>query len=154
MRDSRTRILFVCLGNICRSPLAEGVFRTLLREQGLEGEFQVDSAGTGSWHNGEPPHPGSVDVAGRHGIDISAQRSRQVRGSERGDFDWWVAMDRSNAQDLQHLGLPEEAVLLLLDFAGPGTPDDVPDPYYEGGFDRTFSLVQAGCQGLLDHLLQ
>jgi protein-tyrosine phosphatase len=77
-----------------------------------------------------------------------------VRGSERGDFDWWVAMDRSNAQDLRHLGLPGEEVLLLLDFAGSGTPDDVPDPYYEGGFDRTFSLVQAGCQGLLDHLLK
>jgi protein-tyrosine phosphatase len=77
-----------------------------------------------------------------------------VGGSEKGKFDWWVAMDRSNAQDLRQMGLPTEEVLLLLDFAGPGTPEDVPDPYYEGGFDRTFSLVQAGCEGLLEFLLK
>ena len=153
MTDSRTRILFVCLGNICRSPLAEGVFLALLWERGLEGQFYVDSAGTGRWHIGEPPHPGSVEIAQRHGVDISAQRSRQVLGSERGDFDLWVAMDRSNARSLTNLGMPSEAVLLLLDFAEEGTPVDVPDPYYEGGFDRTFSLVQAGCEGLLEHLV-
>lgn len=145
------RILFVCMGNICRSPTAEGVMRHLLAQRGLDGEIELDSAGTGAWHAGEPPDPRATAAARRRGIALGGA-ARQVRPSDFEDFDLLVAMDRSNLRDLLALA-PDEAarrkVRLLLDDA------DVPDPYFGGerGFDEVLELVSGACERLLDELL-
>ena len=151
-----TSILFVCLGNICRSPLAEGIMRHLVAERGLSGVVQVDSAGTGDWHAGEAPHRGSIRVAMEHGIDISGQVARQVTDADFERFDWLVAMDTTNRNALRHLDPTRhtwERIVLLLDYAGDNTPRDVPDPYYDGGFERVFDLVHKGCVGFLERIL-
>ena len=147
-----TRVLMVCLGNICRSPLAEGVFKNLVADHGLSGDFIIDSAGTGGWHVGNPPHKGSIDIALTHDIDIRDQRSRQVQADELNEWDWIIAMDASNRSNLLRLGAPKERTRLLLSFIPPGYSRDVPDPYYEGGFDRVFDLVESGCTHLLEFL--
>ena len=146
-----TRILFVCLGNICRSPTAEGVMRRLVADRGLEGQVEVDSAGTGGWHVGAAPDPRSTEAARRRGI-VLAGAARQVTAADFDRFDLLVAMDRSNLADLLALA-PDDAararVRLLLDEA------DVPDPYYGGerGFDDVLDLVEDGCAALLDEAL-
>lgn len=144
-------VLFVCLGNICRSPLAEGLFRMLAQEAGLSGRFTIESAGTGAWHAGNPPDPRSIDIAARHGIDISAQRARQVVAEDFQRFGTILAMDRDNLAALKSRSDGGAAQLrLLLD-----TPArDVPDPYYGGpdGFEHVFQMVRAGCADLLASL--
>lgn len=144
-------ILFVCLGNICRSPLAEGIFRSLVAQSGLPDRFTIDSAGTGAWHAGKPPDPRSIDVAARNGIDISGQRARQVQAQDFQAFGTIVAMDRDNLATLRSRASGGAAQLRLLLEA----PDrDVPDPYYGGadGFEQVFQLVRSGCAGLLASL--
>jgi protein-tyrosine phosphatase len=146
-------ILFVCLGNICRSPLAEGVFSRLAADAGIA--VRVDSAGTGDWHIGHPPDPRAQAEVLRNGIDISRLRARQVIVDDFRDFDHIVAMDRNNHADLvamrPHNGTA--ALSRLLDHAAVGV-GDVPDPYYGGdaGFAETFRLVEAGARGLLAQL--
>ena len=145
------RILFVCLGNICRSPTAEGVMRHLLRERGLEAEVEVESAGTGAWHVGSPPDDRATEAARRRGIALEGA-ARQVRPSDFEEFDLIVAMDRHNLRDLLDLAPDDEArqkVRLLLDDA------DVPDPYYGGarGFDEVLDLVEEACAQLLDEVV-
>jgi len=147
-----TSVLFVCLGNICRSPLAEGIFRDLVQRRGLGDRYRIDSAGTGSWHLGEPPHWGSQNVAKENGIDLDGQLSRKVRSAELSEWDWVIAMDGSNHANLERLGAHADQLRMLLTFAGPDAPQSVPDPYYEGGFEGVFDLVKQGCEGLLDHL--
>ena len=152
------RLLFVCMGNICRSPTAEGVMRGLLREQGLEDVVEVDSAGTGDWHVGDPPDHRATAAAHARGVVLEGA-ARQVARADFGDFDLILAADRRNLRDLRAL-LPPEArakVHLLREFdpASAGAPDlDVPDPYYGGddGFERVLDLVEAACRGLLDDL--
>lgn len=147
-----TSLLFVCLGNICRSPLAEGIFRQTLEEAGLAGDYFLDSAGTGAWHAGNAPDPRSVEVAARHGIDISGQRARQVINSDFERFDWIFAMDRDNLAALRRKFPNHPRLRLLLT-----SPErDVPDPYYGGpeGFDRVFDMLQEGSRALLDDLQQ
>ena len=144
------RILFVCLGNICRSPTAEGVMRHLLRERGLEDEVTVESAGTGAWHVGSPPDERSAEAARRRGIELLGE-ARQVRPADFERFDLIVAMDRSNLRDLLDIAPDETArakVRLLLD------DDDVPDPYYGGerGFDEVLDLVHDACERLIDEV--
>jgi protein-tyrosine phosphatase len=143
-------VLFVCLGNICRSPLAEGIFRHLVAEMG--GQYRIDSAGTGGWHVGEPPHPGSRAVALERGVDLTGQVSRKVRADELDQWDWIIAMDSSNRDNLLGMGADPKRVKMMLSFAGPDAPEDVPDPYYEGGFGRVYDLVHEGCAGLLEWL--
>lgn len=150
-----TSVLFVCLGNICRSPLAEGVFLHLVAESGLGDEIVVDSAGTGAWHVGERPDPRSLEVAGRHGIELPGH-ARRVTEADFHRFDRIVAMDRSNLSDLESLR-PEgsDAVLELLRDHDPEPGDgEVPDPYYGGddGFDRVYRMVRRACEVLLDEL--
>jgi len=145
-----TSVLFVCLGNICRSPLAEGIFRHLVERAG--GDYRIDSAGTGSYHQGEAPHAGSQAVALAHDVDISGQISRRVTSGDLADWDWIIAMDGSNQRDLLRLGADPARLKMLLGFAGSDAPSDVPDPYYEGGFERVYDLVAAGCEGLLTWL--
>jgi len=147
-----TSVLFVCLGNICRSPLAEGIFRHLVQD--ASGSYRIDSAGTGGWHVGEPPHPGSRAVALERGVDLTGQVSRKVRPEELCQWDWIIAMDGSNRDNLLRMGAAPDRVKMLLSYAGADAPEDVPDPYYEGGFGRVYDLVQDGCVGLLRWLEQ
>lgn len=144
-------VLFVCLGNICRSPLAEGIFRSLVNEAGASDHFLIDSAGTGAWHSGNPPDPRSIEVAARHGIDLSTQRARQVCPDDFQAFDTIIAMDRDNLTTLKARDTGAKAQLRLL-LAEPAA--DVPDPYYGGpeGFDHVFNLVRNGCRDLLTDL--
>jgi protein-tyrosine phosphatase len=152
------RLLFVCMGNICRSPTAEGVMRGLLREQGLEDVVQVDSAGTGDWHAGSPPDARATAAAQARGIAL-AGAARQVARSDFADYDLILAADRRNLADLEAI-LPRGAraklhLLREFDPASAGAPDlDVPDPYYGGddGFEHVLDLVEAACRGLLDTL--
>jgi protein-tyrosine phosphatase len=143
------RILFVCLGNICRSPTAEGVMRDLIRREGLQDEIEVDSAGTGGWHVGSPPDERSTAAAAARNIVLDGA-ARQVGPADFDDFDLLVAMDRENLANLRRMAPDDEArarVRLLLE-----NGQDVPDPYYGGedGFDHVLDLVEAACRGLLE----
>jgi protein-tyrosine phosphatase len=154
------RILFVCLGNICRSPTAEGVMRRLVAEAGLSDEIVIDSAGTAAYHVGNPPDERATVAARRRGTEL-AGAARQVRPSDFEDFDLLLAMDGSNLDELRRLA-PDDGtrarVRLLREFdpASAGAPDlDVPDPYYGGprGFDTVLDHVEAACRGLLEHIV-
>jgi protein-tyrosine phosphatase len=151
------RILFVCMGNICRSPTAEGVMRRLLDEAGLADRVDVESAGTGGWHVGEPPDERATAAAGRRGVTLAGE-ARQVRRSDFRDFDLLIAMDRANLRELLAIAPDEEAaekVRLLREFDPASAGDlDVPDPYFGGGrgFEMVLDLVEAACRGLLDEL--
>ena len=151
------RLLFVCLGNICRSPTAEGVMRALVNEAGLADEIQLESAGTGAWHVGSPPDARAAQAAYARGVTLEG-RARQVRAEDFADFDLLLAMDRENLRTLRTIapGEHERAkVRLLRDFDPAGEGElDVPDPYYSapGSFDEVFELVHAACQGLLQEL--
>lgn len=147
-------VMFVCLGNICRSPMAEGIFRHKVEAAGLSEHFQVDSSGTSAYHVGERPHPGTRRVLHDHGINYS-HRSQQIGESDLAAADYLVAMDRDNLQDLKwmaHRESVEGELSLLLDYALQGGRRDVPDPYYEDNFDHVYRLVEAGCEGLLAHI--
>jgi len=157
MTDSRpTSVLFVCLGNICRSPLAEGVFLHLVAEAGSADDVVVDSAGTGAWHVGERPDPRSLEVAERHGIELPGH-ARRVTEEDFHRFARIVAMDRSNLSDLESLRPADsDTVLELLRDHDPDPGDgEVPDPYYGGddGFDRVYRMVRRSCEVLLDEVL-
>lgn len=152
------RLLFVCLGNLCRSPTAEGVMRHRLEVEGLTDRVELDSAGTGAWHVGEPPDARAAAAASEHGV-VLAGEGRQVEAADFDAFDLLLAMDRSNARDLRALA-PDDAgrdrVRLLREFdpaAVAAGALDVPDPYLgEDGFEHVFELVDAGCRGLLAEL--
>lgn len=154
----RPSVLFVCLGNICRSPTAEGVMRHLLAEQGLTGEVMVDSAGTGAYHVGEPADPRMRQAAARRGYRLDSL-ARQVVPADFERFSLVVAMDRDNLRDLETLAggaSHDRAELHLLSaFLPADGPLDVPDPYYGGerGFEEVLDLIEVACPPLLDHLL-
>ena len=151
-----TRVLFVCLGNICRSPLAEGVFRHHVERAGFGDAFAIDSAGTGGWHVGEAPDLRSVQVARKHGVDISGQRARKFTAADLDDFDEVFAMDRANLVDIERSRSDSSRarVGLLLDESEGPRGAEVPDPYYggAGGFDHVFGLVDAASAALLERL--
>jgi len=154
--DAPVRLLFVCLGNICRSPSAEGVMRALVEEAGLQERVELDSAGTGAWHVGSSPDARAVAAAHARGITLGGF-ARQVRRDDFDDFDLVLAMDRSNLRELRQLADGEAGrakVRLLREFdpASAGDRDpEVPDPYYGAadGFDEVLDLVAAACRGLL-----
>ena len=149
-------VLFICMGNICRSPLAHGRFEHLVREHGLESRITVDSAGTHAYHVGEPPDRRSQQTAMHRGIDISGQRARKVSLSDFEEFDYLLAMDRDNLAILLSLAPAEHAhkVRLFLEFAPELDEQEVPDPYYGGqsGFEIVYDLIDAASQGLLDEI--
>jgi protein-tyrosine phosphatase len=144
------RILFVCMGNICRSPTAEGVMRRLIADAGLEDVVEVDSAGTGGWHAGEPPDARATAAARRRGVTLEGG-ARQVRPADFDRFDLIVAMDRENLRDL-HAMAPDEGAREKLRLLA--ADQDVPDPYYGGdrGFETVLDMVGAACRELLDEL--
>ena len=153
----KRRILFVCAGNICRSPLGEGVLRHRAQEQGLTHLIETASAGTGDWHQGDPPDHRSVTVARGHGIDISRQRARQLRQEDFNGFDLIFAMDRDNLRNIVRVAPHDSSadIHLFMDFVA-STSRDVPDPYYGdiGDFERVFTMVDAGCRNLIDILFR
>ena len=150
------KVLFVCLGNICRSPTAEGVFRSLVREEKLEHLFEIDSAGTHAYHIGEPPDERAQAACARRGIDISRLSGRKAVASDIENFDYILAMDRENYEDLHEIcpsGL-ESRIRLFMEFA-PNRPEkEVPDPYFggAGGFDRVLDMIEDAAQGLLEDI--
>ncbi len=177
MSDSKTSVLFVCLGNICRSPLAEGIFRHQAGVRGLADRFEVDSAGTGAWHTGEPPDSRSIAVAASHGVHLTGT-ARQVVMDDLGRFDVIVAMDRSNQRSLEglrdggtrwdrgrrrhgrgggaapHGGRNRARIVMMRDYDPQGGDPDVPDPYYggAGGFEQVYHILERACGALLDEL--
>ncbi len=154
--DNIIRVLFVCLGNICRSPSAEGVFRALVESEGLGDRIKVDSAGTAAYHIGNPPDQRSQDAALRRGVDISRQRARRVAINDFENFDYILAMDSDNLSDLISIRPSADTTRpkLFLDFAPELGRRDVPDPYYGGGngFEVVLDLIESASRGLLEDI--
>jgi protein-tyrosine phosphatase len=146
------KILFVCLGNICRSPMAEAVMKDLAEKEGLGEQISVDSAGTSSWHAGDPPHEGTLNILKEYEIHANGLIARQLTKEDFERFDYIVGMDQSNIRDIWKItGKPEHPkIIRLLDL----TPHrkDVPDPYYTGDFRETYDLVSEGCRALLEKI--
>lgn len=154
-RDRLVKVLFVCTGNICRSPTAEGILRVRAQQTGLADWVKVDSAGTHGYHAGEPPDPRSVATAMRHQVDIQDLRARQVTGADFLECDVIAAMENTHRQQLLRICPPELAsrVTLLMSFSGARPVPEVPDPYYgDDGFEAVFRMIEHGIAGLLDHL--
>lgn len=149
------RLLFVCLGNICRSPLMEGVVRAELRKQGRHDQYVLDSAGLGDWHAGEMPDPRAMAIARQRGIDISMQRARGLVARDFRDFDLLLCADRRNLKELrQRAGTAADKCALFLDWTGVLAEGEVPDPYTGGAaeFELAYSLIERGAQGLVQRL--
>jgi protein-tyrosine phosphatase len=157
MGDVKIGVLFVCLGNICRSPLAQAVFRAQVEAEGLADRFDIDSAGTSSYHAGEPPDPRTVAVARRYGIEVE-HAARQIRPEDFRRFDYVLAMDRANLAKVRRLadGRADGTHIGLLRAFDPGADGEaeVPDPYFggPGGFEEVQAMVERACRGLLDHV--
>lgn len=153
-----TRILFICMGNICRSPSAEGVFRKLLEEHADDLKIEVDSAGTHAYHVGEPPDHRSQTAAARRGVDLSSIRARKVTEDDFRSFDLLLAMDQHNYKVLAEICPDghEHKLRLFLEFLENPQSMDVPDPYYGGsaGFEHVLDLVESASKGLIDSLRQ
>ena len=151
-------VLFVCLGNICRSPMAESTFRELVAAEGLSERIRTDSAATGPWHVGKPPDGRAQSEMLRRGRDMSDLRARQVRRQDFDQFDLIIAMDMDNLDDLWRMAGAEyhDKVMLFLDFAAQCGTSEVPDPYYGGadGFAHALDLVEQASEGLLTHIRQ
>jgi protein-tyrosine phosphatase len=154
---AKHHILFVCLGNICRSPMAEGVFRRVATDAGVAHLFEIDSAGMGDWHKGDAPDSRAQTAAKSRGVDISAQSARKVELEDFDTYDLVLAMDGSNIADLHDIA-PHAArskIRRFLDYAPHLGTDDVPDPYFGGpdGFDHALDLIEAAAEGLLADLM-
>ncbi|SFK65349.1 low molecular weight protein-tyrosine-phosphatase [Lysobacter sp. cf310] len=150
------RLLVVCLGNICRSPVAEGVLRARIQASTLAGQVELDSAGTGDWHVGQPPDRRAIANAAEHGIDISGLRARQLQAADYRDFDWLLCADRANLRDVQARaprGAHAQAALLL-DWTGVESQGEVPDPYTGGPaqFEHVFRLLDRAADGAIARL--
>ena len=152
----KTKVLFVCMGNICRSPTAEGSFRFIVSKQNLSDYFEIDSAGTHAYHIGNPPDSRSQQSARKYGVDLSNQRARQVHESDFYYYDHIIAMDTNNLNILKSI-CPTDSksqIKLLLDYLPNSGFESVPDPYFEGKFDEVFEIIYAACNSLLANLVK
>ncbi len=153
MRPDKIRVLFVCLGNICRSPLAEVIVREAAEQRSLQ-HYHFESAGTGNWHVGGSADPRSVAKAREYGLDLSPHKAQQITSTRCHNWDWLVAMDVENRAELLRMGVPESRIFMMRQFEdGPATPD-VPDPYYGGpdGFEHVYRMLADNAERLLDCL--
>lgn len=150
------KLLIVCLGNICRSPLAEGALRARIGESRLAGEVEVDSAGTGDWHVGQPPDPRSIECARRHGVEIGMLRGRQVKAGDFEEFDWVLCADADNLRNVLELAPPHarHRAALLMEWARVEGPSSIPDPYTGGSedFEAAWRRVDAAARGVVTRL--
>ncbi|WP_273128365.1 low molecular weight protein-tyrosine-phosphatase [Bacillus weihaiensis] len=148
------RILFVCLGNICRSPMAEAVMRHLINQEGLQDDIVVDSAGTGHWHIGKPPHEGTRSILDQYQISYEGQKARQLEPSDLSAFDYIIGMDHENVGNSKKLAgdLPTGTIRQLLDYIEDSPVKDVPDPYYTGQFDKVYDMVLKACENMLKEI--
>jgi protein-tyrosine phosphatase len=156
VESSKQKVLFVCLGNICRSPTAHGVFEHMVAQRKLQHAIEVDSCGTGDWHLGRAPDRRASTEASKRGYDLSHLRARQVSRDDFAQFDYILAMDRQNLADLQRL-CPEGyrgRLALFLDYAPGSSISEVPDPYYGGddGFNQVLDLIESASEGLLQEV--
>ncbi|MFB1050934.1 low molecular weight protein-tyrosine-phosphatase [Paraliobacillus sp. JSM ZJ581] len=149
-------VLFICLGNICRSPMAEAIFRQLTEEEGIADQFHVDSAGIGDWHVGLPPHEGTRKVLDQKNISYQGMKARQVVKQDWETFDYIIAMDEQNIHDLETIRKEVEGVTVakLMDYVEKAEEENVPDPYFTKNFDYTYHLVSKGCSALLSEIKQ
>ena len=141
----------VCLGNICRSPLAEGILKQLIAENQLD--WQVDSAGTGGWHVGELPDARSIEEARKNGLDITDQRSRKITIADLDEYDLVLAMDASNYQDIRRLASTDaqrRKVKMIMNYANPDRNEGVPDPYYNDGFPQVYQMLREACTAIVE----
>ena len=152
----KTKVLFVCMGNICRSPTAEGIFRSIVLKQELSDFFEIDSAGTHAYHIGNPPDSRSQKTARKHGVDLSNQRARKVHENDFFYFDYIIAMDTDNIEVLRSIcpANSQSQIKLLLDYLPASSFPSVPDPYFEGKFDEVFEMVHAACAFFLENLVK
>ncbi len=144
-------VIFVCLGNICRSPMAEAVFRHIVQQAGLDSEIRVSSCGTGDWHIGERAHPGTQRVLRDHSIPYD-HIARRLSSHDISEANYLVVMDNENLEGIRRSGSTQAEVGLLLNYAPNLGIQEVPDPYYTNRFEEVFRLVEAGCAGLLAHI--
>ncbi len=153
MDEKKNRVLFVCLGNICRSPLAEIVVCEAAKKRKLD-HYHFESAGTGNWHVGNSADPRSAAKAKEYNLDLSSHRAQQITSRNITDWDWFVAMDGENRSNLLRMGIPESRLLMMRQFETDGHAPDVPDPYFGGsdGFEDAYLMLAANAEKLLDYL--